>query len=139
MKQQEPKIELKQADLRATPARVAIMELLRKIKQPMDTNTLINLVNKQGVKTDPTTVFRIMNALTRKGLTLPIQFLEGKTRYELAGKKHHHHLVCENCGRIEDVLPAIVPTLEKEIQKKYKFLVRRHSLEFFGLCSNCQK
>jgi Fur family transcriptional regulator, ferric uptake regulator len=68
-----------------------------------------------------------------------IQFQEGKLRYELAGKEHHHHLVCENCGKIEDVLSRVIPALEEEIKNKHKFLVKRHSLEFFGLCEDCQK
>ena len=130
--------ELRDVDLRATPARIAVMKFLEKVKQPVDVNTIINKVNREKIKTDPATVFRIMNMLTKKGITIQIQFQEGKTRYELAGKAHHHHLVCEACGRIQDVSTSIAPTLEKEIQKKQNFLVKRHSLEFFGLCADCQ-
>lgn len=139
MKQYNYKKELRRVDLRATPARIAIMRFLEKTKQPIDVNTVIDYVNKNGIKTDPVTVFRIMSMLTNKGITIPIQFQEGKMRYELARKAHHHHLVCESCGRIEDVLSKAIPTLEREIQSKHRFLVKRHSLEFFGLCQNCQK
>jgi Fur family transcriptional regulator, ferric uptake regulator len=139
MKQHDCKNELKEANLRATPARVAILNLLEKTKQPIDANTIINFVNNEGIKTDPATVFRIMNMFMAKSIVLPIQLQEGKTRYELAGKTHHHHLVCEKCGIIEDVLSQAIPALEKEIRKKQKFLIKRHSLEFFGLCANCQK
>lgn len=139
MKQHDCRKELRGVDLRATPARIAVMKLLEKAKQPVDVNTVIGKVNKGGIKTDPATVFRIMNMLTEKGIAIPIQFQDRKMRYELTGRKHHHHLVCETCGKIEDVSSQVIPALEKEIQKKHKFLVKRHSLEFFGLCSDCQK
>jgi Fur family transcriptional regulator, ferric uptake regulator len=139
MKQHDCKEELKRVELKATPARIAVLNLLEKTEQPIDVNTIINFVNDEGIKTDPATVFRIMNMFAAKGIVLPIQFQEGKTRYELAGKEHHHHLVCENCGKIEDVLSQTIPALEKEIQSEHKFLVKRHSLEFFGLCEDCQK
>ncbi len=139
MKQHDCKKELKIVDLRATPARIAVMNFLEKTNRPVDINSVINYLSTEKIKTDPATVFRIMNTFTQKGITMPIEFQEGKTRYELARKAHHHHLVCEACGKIEDVLSQVIPALEKEIQSKHKFLVKRHSLEFFGLCPACQR
>lgn len=130
--------ELREVDLRATPARLAVMNFLENTKQPVDANSVINYLNIKRIKTDPATVFRMMNTLTQKGITTPIQFQEGKTRYELSNKEDHHHLICDNCGRIEDISDLIIPTLEKDIKNKRNFLVKRHSLEFFGLCKNCQ-
>lgn len=132
------KDELNEFDLRATPKRLAVMKFLEEIPQPVDVNIIIDYLRSRGIKTNPATVFRIMNILTKKGITLPIQFQEGKTRYELANKEHHHHLICENCGGIEIVADLVIPNLEKEIQKMHQFRVLRHSLEFFGLCKVCQ-
>jgi Fur family ferric uptake transcriptional regulator len=138
MKQHDCKEELRKVNLRATPARLAVMKFLEAAGEPVDTNTIIDFVNNKGIKTNPATVFRIINMFIQKGLTIPIQFQEGKTRYELANRKHHHHLVCEKCGKIENVLGHFPCALEKQIQGKHKFLVKRHSLEFFGLCQDCQ-
>ncbi|MDP2638070.1 MAG: Fur family transcriptional regulator [Candidatus Levybacteria bacterium] len=132
------KDELREIDLRATPARIAVMNFLEKTEQPVDVNSVINYLNANGMKTDPATVFRMMNTLTQKGITAPIQFQEGKTRYELSSKEDHHHLICDDCGKIEDISDGVIPDLEKEIKSKRNFLVKRHSLEFFGLCSLCQ-
>ena len=133
------KDELRGFDLRATPARVAVMNFLEKTSQPVDVNSVIDYLNTSGIKTDPATVFRMMNTLTQKGIIMPIQFYEGKTRYELSNKDDHHHLICDNCGKIEDISDITIPELEKEIKAKQKFLVKRHSLEFFGLCALCQR
>jgi Fur family ferric uptake transcriptional regulator len=76
---------------------------------------------------------------TEKGLTKQIQLQEGKFRYELATAAEHHHLVCTKCGDIQDISDCNIDGLEKDIEKKKKFKVTSHALEFFGLCSNCQK
>ena len=131
--------QLRKIDLKATPARVAVLKLLKETKQPIDVNTIIDKINKWGIKTDPTTVFRIVNKLTERGVVNQIQFQDKKARYELTEREHHHHFICEDCGEIEDVLADAIPALEREIGRKQGFLVKRHSLEFFGLCSNCQK
>ena len=139
IKQHDCKKELQALDLRATPARVAVMQFLEKTSDPVDISSIQEYLLDKHIDTDPATVFRIMNMFTIKGITMPIQFHEGKTRYELANKQDHHHLICENCGRVEDIEDTVIPTLEKHIGKKYQFLVKRHSLEFFGLCKNCQQ
>lgn len=139
MKQHDCKNELRKVELRATPARLAVMSFLEKTSQPVDINSVINYLMVEGIKTDPATVFRIMNVLTQKGITTPIQFQEGKTRYELANKEDHHHLICDNCGRVEDIEDTVIPALEKHIESKHNFTVKRHSLEFFGLCKLCQR
>ncbi len=133
------KAELNEANLRATPARVAVMQFLESANTPIDVETIIDHLNKQKIDTDPATVFRIMNLLTVKGITKQISFNEGKFRYELMNKADHHHLICESCGNIEDISDCNIPSLEKDIHQKKKFLVKSHSLEFFGLCKNCQK
>ena len=138
-KMHDCKDELRDVDLRATPARLAVMNFLEKTSQPVDVNSVIDYLNANGIKTDPATIFRMMNTLTQKGITTPISFQEGKTRYELSNKEDHHHLICDNCGRVEDVSDTIIPTIEKQIHNKSGFKVVRHSLEFFGLCKLCQR
>lgn len=131
--------ELRKHNLRATPARIAAVQLLEKLKEPVDIKTIAECLRRNEIKIDQATAFRMINTFTKKGITKQIQFEEGKARYELSSKGHHHHLVCESCGKIKIALDNVVPKMEKEIQKTQNFLVKRHSLEFFGLCSNCQK
>lgn len=129
--------ELNALNLRATTARIALMTLLESAKKPVDVQTMIEFLKKEDIQTDPATVFRIVNMFTEKGLLKPIQLNEGKFRYELTSKEDHHHLVCENCGEIEDISDCNISALEKDIEKKKEFKVTSHSLEFFGICSDC--
>ena len=132
------KTKIREFNLRATPARTAVMRLLEKTKEPVDVNAIINYLKKENIKTDPCTVFRIMNIFTKKGITVQVQLEEGKARYELKSLGDHHHLICERCEKIEDISDCVIPIMESKIRKKKHFLVKRHSLEFYGLCSNCR-
>ena len=133
------KDELNSINLRATPARMALMNFFEIADKPLDVQTLVEYLEEKEIKTDPATVFRIVNMFTEKGLLKQIQLNEGKFRYELSSLKDHHHFICDTCGTLDDISDCNIGNLEKEIKSKKGFLVKRHSLEFFGLCKNCQK
>jgi len=131
--------ELKVANLKITPARLGVLEALENADTPVDVASVIGYLKNHKVKADKVTVFRIINALTEKGLAKSVQFNEGKLRYEHAGKADHHHFICESCGVIKDISDCKIDVIEKEMKKKKGLLVKSHSLEFFGLCADCQK
>jgi len=129
--------EIKQVDLKVTPARIAAMKLFESHDKPFDAQHLIEHLHNE-LRIDRVTVFRILNVFVEKGLIKKLTFGESKSMYEL-NKGEHHHLICQNCGKIEDVTDCNIGALEKEISQKKNFLVKQHSLEFFGLCGNCQE
>lgn len=133
------KEELRESDLKVTPARLAILKLLETTDTPVDVASIIEYLDKHAIKTDPATVFRIMNIFTERGIAKQIQLQEGKSRYELAADSDHHHLVCTKCGDIQDISDCNIAGLENDIEKKKGFKVTSHSLEFFGICSSCQR
>lgn len=133
------KTKLREASLKATPARLSVLNLLEKSKRPIDVVSIIGYLRQKGIKADPATVFRIVNLFTQRGLARQIHFNEGKFRYEPFSKEDHHHLICNICGSIEDISDCSIDILEKEILRKKKFLVKNHSLEFFGICKQCQR
>ncbi|HUD04789.1 MAG TPA: transcriptional repressor [Patescibacteria group bacterium] len=121
-----------------TPARLMVLEYLNNSESPVDAGQIINYLRKKHLETNKVTVYRILDFLFKNQIIERVEFGEGKYRYELK-KNHHHHLICTNCGRVQDVEIGVIEKLEKEIQKDKNFRVQSHSLEFFGLCSNCQK
>lgn len=129
--------ELNGVDLKATPIRLEILKLLENTSQPLDVASIQKYLNESKIKSDPVTVFRIVNTFTNKGITKQIQFRDGKARYELL-TEDHHHCICEKCSCIEDIKNCSVESLEQEIMDKMGFKVKSHSLEFFGLCKDCQ-
>ena len=130
------KKELRSVSLKATPARLGVLRLLESANMPVDVSAMSQYLQENNIEVDKATVFRIINLFTERGLTKQIRLNEGKFRYELASRKDHHHLVCENCGRIEDINCSI-DEVDREIKAKKQFAVKHHSLEFYGICRSC--
>lgn len=128
---------LAKAGLKVTQSRIALLSLLEKHNRPVDVPHLLSDLKEKAVTADQATVYRILDAFYKKGLIDRLDFGEGKFRYEVKGKDHHH-FICEKCGWIEDLSECSIQDLEKDITQKKGFLIRHHSLEFFGVCNKCQ-
>jgi Fur family ferric uptake transcriptional regulator len=131
------KTVLQDQHLKITPARLAVLHYLDEQEQPLAVDEIIRHIKEEHEEADRATIYRILEMFAEKGLITRLEFGEGKYRYELAGDDHHH-LICERCGKFEDISDCNIELLEKEILKKKQFLVKRHSLEFYGVCQQCQ-
>jgi len=120
---------------RMTRPRRLIFEALSKLEKPV---TVLEIHHYLKNEIDLTSIYRTLDLLKKSDLLNVILFGEGKKRYELKKDHgHHHHLVCENCGGIEDI-EMHEDNLLKNVAAHSEFLVKKHNLEFFGLCKNCQ-
>lgn len=130
--------ELHRASLKVTPARLGVLHALEHAHKPLDVSMIIDYLKENEIPADDVTVFRILHAFVEKKLAKPIQFNEGKQRYEYADKPSHHHFICRSCGTIIDVTECTVSHMEKMLEHSEGVTVEHHSLEFFGLCKTCQ-
>ena len=130
---------LQDSGFKITKARKFILRIFSKRKKPINAINLLHLLHKKGLEVNKTTVYREINFLLEQGLIHEVYIDPKKVYYESTGLKHHHHLVCNNCRKIEDVvLEQDLSDTELRIEKQKGFKVENHSLEFFGLCFNCQ-
>lgn len=109
-----------------------VLSILEKTKLPIDAKLLVS-----KLKVNKTTVYRQIERLISSGKVVEVELGDGKKRYELKDLKHHHHLVCKNCGKLEDI-ELNEENLLKEVSKRTKFRVDSHNLEFFGKCIDCK-
>lgn len=129
---------LRQSGFKATPGRIAVLGLLSSSKKPLSITDI--LTNLKAKDLDQATIYRMMQAFEQKQLVRQIDFRHGHAHYELSTKNHHHHIICETCGKVVDISKCNISALEKEAVKMAKFAeVTHHSLEFFGVCENCAK
>lgn len=131
---------LKEQGFRETKARKALVELLLKSSQPLAIAEIQNILKKTyKIETNKTTVYREISFLIEQKIVREVDFGDKKKRYESNISGHHHHLVCTNCGKIEDFeLKQDLADEEKRIGQSKNFKVISHTLEFFGLCSTCK-
>lgn len=121
-------------NLKKTEGRLAVLSTLEEKRRPLSASEILEIV---GERVDQATIYRILDVFNKNGIVRKLEFQEGKFRYEL-NNEDHHHLVCENCGRIQDIKDNIMHKWENEIRKTKGFIVKKHNLEFFGVCKKCQ-
>jgi len=130
---------LRQAGLKATQGRILLLDILEKEPKPL---TVYQIEKKLAGAVDQVTVYRSLNALTAVGIVKRVNLEHDHAHFEIvAGREHHHHAVCRNCGHIEviEVPHAAKPELEALTYAKTFSTLDNYSLEFFGLCKKCLK
>lgn len=125
--------------MRNTKARELVITNLIKNPTPLTIEELFEKTRKKFPKTAFSTVFRIVKALEESKKINRIDWSEKKKRFEWADKTHHHHIICEDCRKVEDLSDEVLRYNNSQVSKKTGFLIKRHSIELFGLCNTCQK
>lgn len=127
---------LREAGFKATFGRVRLLETLQKARKPVSPEALAKELKKYM---DQATVYRALEVLTKAGLIRRIDFGHAHAHYEFAGQNHHHHVICDSCGTVEDVELHEEAELERAALRAARSFtsVRTHALEFFGTCRAC--
>ncbi len=132
----KPLDELKKQGYRSTKPRQEVIKVLN--ARPLTVGEIYSTLQKKHIKIDLASVYRSLDLFLKMGVVNSIDLGEDKRRYELVqSQNHHHHLVCNHCGKIEDV-KFDENLFDDKIIKKSHFKIDHHHLEFFGLCKNCQ-
>jgi Fur family ferric uptake transcriptional regulator len=139
---------LREYGYRLTMPREAILDVLSKSSKHLSAEDIYLEVHKTYPAIGLTTIYRTLGLLAEMGLVSKFDFGDGIARYELAigpkGVRHHHHLICTDCGRVIDYTDFIdeeeelLLKTERELSKKYNFEIKNHHLQFFGLCDECR-
>lgn len=134
---------------RMTVGREAILEVLTNTKGHLSVEEIYLKVYEKYPSIGLTSVYRTLDLLVNMGVVLKFDFGDGRARYEIIDKddksSHHHHLICTRCKRIIDYTDFIdeeielLKKTEKGLSDKYKFDIKNHVLQFYGICSECNK
>ncbi|MDD2524293.1 MAG: transcriptional repressor [Endomicrobiia bacterium] len=141
--------KFKECGYRVTVGRKEILDVLTKTTGHLSAEEIYLKVHEKYQSIGLTTVYRTLDVLASIGLLQKFDFGDGRARYEIIDatneKGHHHHLVCTECKRIidyKDFIDEEVELLrktEKALSEKYKFEIKNHLIQFYGLCSECQE
>jgi len=126
--------ELAAHGCRMTKPRQEIFAVLN--HSPQSVVEIIEKLKKKNLSVDKVTIYRSLTNFVKLGLVEETQFKDKISVYELADHKHHHHLVCEKCGKIEDIC-LDENLLVQAVKKVSSFQIKSHHLEFFGFCKKC--
>jgi len=81
------------------------------------------------------TVYRVLTQFEQAGLLSRNNFESGKAIYELNEGKHHDHLVCLDCGRVEEFFDAEIEQRQQSIARARGFALQEHALSLYGNCT----
>ena len=131
---------LKKHELKLTPQRVRIAETVFSTHKHFTAEQLYGLVKKVEPLVGKVTVYRTLEHLVESGMVEEFSIKKGVSTYEhVVGHDHHDHLVCLNCGNIEELSSQKLEKLKKEEAQAKGYEVVSHSLKIFGYCPRCKK
>lgn len=131
--------ELKSIGLKATLPRLKILDLFQKLQtagegRHVTAEDVYRHLLADHMDIGLATIYRVLTQFEQAGLLQRHHFESGKAIYELNEGKHHDHLVCLQCGRVEEFFDPEIEKRQTEIAQKRGFAVQEHALYLYADC-----
>ncbi len=127
--------ELKSTGLKATLPRLKILEIFQAGKQRhMTAEDVFRVLLEDRSDIGLATVYRVLTQFEQAGLLNRSNFESGKAVYELNEGQHHDHLVCLDCGRVEEFYDAEIEKRQQAVAQTKGFSIADHSLSIYATC-----
>jgi Fur family ferric uptake transcriptional regulator len=127
--------ELKNTGLKATTPRLKIMELFQKGEsRHMGAEDVYRLLLNERLDIGLATVYRALTQFEQAGLLKRSSFENGKAVFELNDGAHHDHLVCLDCGLVEEFFDADIELRQTDIARQRGFEIADHALSLYAHC-----
>lgn len=137
------KKQLHAASYKLTPQREATVRvLLENEEDHLSAEDVYLLVKEKSPEIGLATVYRTLELLSELKIVDKINFGDGVSRYDLrqeGASRFHHHLICTECGAVEEIQEDLLCEVEKRVETEWRFKVKDHRLTFHGICKNCQE
>lgn len=127
---------LKTKGLKATLPRLRILELFEKSNvRHLAAEDVYRMLLKEGTDTGLATVYRVLTQFEQAGLLVRHHFESDKAVFELNQGGHHDHLVCLQCGRVEEFYDEAIEKRQTAVALERGFEIREHSLHMYVDCT----
>jgi len=126
---------LRENHIKVTPQRLSIVEELYGHIH-MSIEELYDAIKKKFPSVSLATVYKNINAMMERGFVTEVQLPHQKSKYELA-KPSHSHVVCHQCGKVEDISLDLDPLVHKATNLTH-YKIDEEALVLSGLCPECR-
>jgi Fur family ferric uptake transcriptional regulator len=127
--------ELKNTGLKATLPRLKILEVFQNAKQRhMTAEDVYRVLLDNRSDIGLATVYRVLMQFEQAGLLSRSNFESGKAVFELDEGEHHDHLVCLDCGRVEEFFDEEIEKRQQMVAKSRGFVLQEHALSLYANC-----
>lgn len=132
--------DLKKAGLKATAPRMKILEILEaRQDRHMSAEDVYKALLETNEDIGLATVYRVLTQFEAAGLVSRLHFEGGHSVFELNSGKHHDHMLCVSCGRVDEFVDDTIEARQEEIAAKAGYRITDHCLYIYGVCPECQK
>ena len=128
--------DLKSIGLKATLPRLKILDLFESSeKRHLNAEEVYRLLIAEDIDIGLATVYRVLTQFEQAGLLIRHHFDSDKAVYELNSGGHHDHLVCIQCGRVEEFFDEEIERRQKKVAAQRGFTIHDHSLHIYADCT----
>ena len=128
--------DIKNIGMKATVPRLKILEIFQTSEERhMSAEDVYRILLAEHMDIGLATVYRVLTQFEQAGLLSRNNFESGKAIYELNEGKHHDHLVCLDCGRVEEFFDAEIEQRQQSIARARGFALQEHALSLYGNCT----
>ena len=130
---------LRQRGRRNSAARRAVIELLGRQDCCLTAQEIFDQLRGEGRRVGIASVYRALEQLTRDGFVQRIDIGAGTSRFEPihTGGEHHHHLVCDDCGKVEAFADDELEDALRKVEGRTGYSVAGHDVVLRGACDDC--
>lgn len=130
--------DLKSAGLKVTLPRKQVLEIIRSSEhRHMSAEDVYRRILDQGFDAGLATVYRVLSQLEGAGLLSRNVFDGGKAVFEINEGRHHDHLICLTCGRVDEFSNEAIEALQREVATSQGYELAGHRLALYGYCAAC--
>jgi Fur family ferric uptake transcriptional regulator len=131
---------LRQAGYRNGAARRSVIDYLGTQSCCRGAQEIHAAINTRGDKVGLASVYRVLDTLDEHGLVQRVDVGDGVVRYEPARSEgeHHHHLVCDDCGKVEQFADTKLERAIHDIEERSGYSVVTHDVVLRGACGDCR-
>jgi Fur family ferric uptake transcriptional regulator len=124
---------------RSGGARRAVVELLGRQDCCLTAQEIFDRLRADGRRVGIASVYRVLEQLTRDGFVQRIDIGAGTSRFEPihADGEHHHHLVCDDCGKVEAFADDELERALHRVEQRTGYAVAGHDVVLRGACNDC--
>ena len=128
--------EIKSTGLKATGPRLKILEIFQTTEQRhMSAEDVFRQLMLEGSDIGLATVYRVLTQFEQAGLLSRNSFDNGKAVYELNQGEHHDHLVCLDCGHVEEFFDPQIESRQRMVAQERGFTLQEHTLALYAHCT----
>ncbi len=128
--------ELKSTGLKATVPRLKILEVFQRgTHRHVTAEDVFRILLQEHSDVGLATVYRVLTQFEQAGILCRSHFESGKAVYELNEGQHHDHLVCLDCGRVEEFYDAEIEKRQHSVAKIKGFAITDHALSLYATCT----